>query len=142
MVILSIINDGYTIYPVDEGNEDVGLIWDNILLFCPLLWIKFIALPENMGKLSEIMELGPDRNLSRVILDGCFSTRKYLVTPDTSRSGWGWIESVILTFCVTYWVWTSPLNYIAGKTCQVDKLQVDQSDLRWKQITSKHDSWP
>ena len=36
--------------------------------------------------------------------------KKYLFTPDIFRGGWvGWIENVILTFCVTNWVWTLPL---------------------------------
>ena len=24
-------------YPVDEGNEELDYLWDDILLFCPLL---------------------------------------------------------------------------------------------------------
>ena len=31
------------IYPVDEGNEKVGSIWDNILLLFYLVWIKLIT---------------------------------------------------------------------------------------------------
>ena len=29
---------------MNEENEDVGLVWDIILLFFCLVWIKFIAL--------------------------------------------------------------------------------------------------
>ena len=37
--------------------------------------------------------------------------KTYLVTPDFFRGAWvGWTENVILTFCVTNWVWMLPLN--------------------------------
>ena len=29
---------------MNEGNEDVGLAWDIILMFFCLVWMKFIAL--------------------------------------------------------------------------------------------------
>ena len=37
-------------YPVDEGNEDLGKVWDNILLFFCLVQIKVIALALNLGR--------------------------------------------------------------------------------------------
>ena len=37
-------------YPVDEGNEDLGKVWDNILLFFCLVQIKVIALASNPGR--------------------------------------------------------------------------------------------
>ena len=37
--------------------------------------------------------------------------KRCLVTPDIFRNGWvGWTENVILMFCMTNWVWTSPLS--------------------------------
>ena len=37
--------------------------------------------------------------------------KKYLVATDVFRGAWvGWTENVILTFCVTNWVWILPLN--------------------------------
>ena len=40
----------YSSIPVDEGNEDVGLVWDNIFLLFRLVWINFIASAENPGR--------------------------------------------------------------------------------------------
>ena len=60
-----------------EENEDVGLVWDNILLFFRLMWIKFIASAWNPGREGSVSRvLYPlksqssrrDRNVSRVTL--------------------------------------------------------------------------
>ena len=35
--------------PVDEGNEELGYVWEDILLFYCLLWIKFMASAKSWG---------------------------------------------------------------------------------------------
>ena len=50
----------------------------------------------------------------------CFTAKKYLVTPDVFRGRWvGWTENIILTFCVTNWVWTLPLSKKTSLTSTV-----------------------
>ena len=36
-------------YPVDEENEELDYLWDDILLFSPLLWIKFMTAAKKLG---------------------------------------------------------------------------------------------
>ena len=48
---------------MDEGNEELGYVWDDILLFYLLLRIKFMALAKKLGHkrrrvLAKITEFG------------------------------------------------------------------------------------
>ena len=61
-----------------------------------------------------------------------FTTKNYFVTADIFIGGWvGWTENVILTFCVTKCVWTSPLK-------EKNQNSMVAIKKRWQQVHCKY----